>query len=152
MSDLQEIIDKIVVIQAAITPPTGEKDVTAYDEPPTSVLPFPCFINAETSAEEIGVWNTSGRTIPYLIDMHLVFAQADQQYSVRSRRAWVIPVLDAFGHDYTLSGAAGVQKAFIETIEFHDKQNGYLAVGEKDYIAATFKLRVIVEEAFDWSP
>lgn len=96
VSELQDIIDQIVILQNAITPPSGEKDITgAYDEPPDLISTFPCFVNLEEEGKDVvnpGNWGY----VTYTIGMHLLFAPAGTKYSVRARRKWVLPVLAKF--------------------------------------------------------
>lgn len=147
--DLQNIIDQIVIVQKTISEPANEKAIAAfYDEIPAQVTTFPAFINVEESAEQ-DMWNPGGRRIDYVIAMHLLLAQSSQKYSVRSRRAWTRPVLDAFGAKVTLSGATGVAEARIQGIDFDlDFQ---FQPESHTYIAATFRLGVTVKEAFAWA-
>ena len=145
--ELQDIIDQLVVIQNAITPPTGENPLKCYDEPPTGVLTFPCFVNIEDDLAEV-VRAVSLRTITFFINMHLLFARADQKYSVRSRRAWIKPVIDAFDGAVRLDNEqAPVQYAPIETVSF---ENVVLpgSGSDQEYIAATFRLKAWLAEAF----
>lgn len=146
--DLQNIIDKIVALQKTITPPTNQKVITIYyDEQPALVATYPAFVNVEETIEEQAIWNTGGRKIDYVINMHLVFAPGgDIKYSDRSMRAWVRPVLDAFGKKTTLDGATGVKLALIRSADF-----GLVTIGGAEYWAATFHLLVTVEEAFAWA-
>ena len=145
--DIQNIIDKIIVVQKTITKPADEKAIaTYYDEQPVSVPIFPAFVNVDEAIDQQVEWNTGGRRVDYLIAMHLVFALSDQKYSDRTRRTWTRPVLDAFGKKITLSGATGVAKAIIQGAEF-----GRITIGEAEYWGSTFRLGVIVEEAFEWA-
>src|SRR4030042_4894928 len=103
MSELQDIIDQIVVIQKAITPPTGEKDIAdASDEAPVDLLLFPYFLNVE--AETAIGYGVSLRIQKHHIDMHLVFGTGDKKYSMRSRRKWVEAVLATFIGEGTMTG------------------------------------------------
>ena len=145
--DLQGIIDQLVIIQNAITPPTGENDLKCYDEPPTGVLTFPSFVNVEDDLAQV-VRASSLRTITFFINMHLLFARADQKYSVRSRRAWIKPVIDAFDDALVLDLAQPpVQYAPIESVSF---ENVVLpgSGSDQEYIAATFRLKAWLAEAF----
>ena len=147
--DLQNIMQKIVVVQETIIAPSGVKAITKfYDEHPASVGTYPAFVNVEESIEEQSVWATGGRKINYIVNMHLVFAAgADIKYNDRAMRAWVRPVLDAFGKKTTLDGATGVAaKSLIRSADF-----GLVTIGGAEYWAATFQLVVIVEEAFAWA-
>jgi hypothetical protein len=143
MAELQAIIDAIVTVQNAITPPTGEKGVTVYDEPPEVAAVYPSFINVERETEELS--NTVGRrgpiVIPYIIDMHLIFGAFDKKYSYRSKRKWVQPVHEAIATNLKLGGT--VKEARLQNMDFHP--NG-LTYGEIEYHAVTFTLRAVVHD------
>jgi len=145
--ELQSIVDELVSIQSAITPPSGLNDLKCYDEPPSGVLTFPSFVNLETDIEEI-TRSSSLRTMKFAIDMHLLFARADQKYSIRERRQWVKKVIDAFDGAVRLdNNQAPVQYAPIESVSFDDVT---LPGSEQEYIAATFRLRAWLAEAFEF--
>ena len=147
MGELQEIIDELVIIQQVITPPTGEKDLVAYDEPPGQTMIYPCFLNVERETGEI-IYAPSLMILPYIIDMHLVFG-ADRKYAYRSKRKWVKPVRDAFAGKLTLNGKA--TEAQILAMNFHpsglllDEESG------QKYDAITFVLRATVKEAIAYT-
>lgn len=146
--DLQNIIDAIIVIQQTVSAPSGEKAIQAYhDEPPATVQLFPCFLNMEQEIEAVDVWMSQGRTVDYIINMHLLFAPNEQTYSVKSRRTWVRPVLDAFGVKLQLDGTVdGLKIAVIRSVNFDP-----VLIGETEYVAVTFELAVRFEEAFAWA-
>jgi len=138
--EVQQLIDELVTIQNAITPPTGEKDIAAaYDEPPADPTIFPCFLNLEAGAQVVRELHR--RQVTHTINMSLLLAAADQKYSVRTRRLWVGAVLDAFDIKLRLNGQA--HYAHIDTIEYDPIEwNG------KAYVGATFVLTVLVDGAF----
>lgn len=143
--DLQQIIDDIIVAQKTIATPTDEKKIAEYyDEPPGSVSTFPCFVNVEESLEGPVSWGAGGRRVDYVIAMSLLFAATDQKYSVRSRRKWVKPVLDAFGKKTLLNDSAGVGESAIEGADFEP-----VTFGQTEYVAVTFRLGVRVQEPFE---
>lgn len=142
MAEIQDIIDQLLVVQNAITPPTGLKDVTCYDEPPAGVLTFPVFYNAEDGISAIDR-SPSRRVLTYDIGMHLLFARADQKYGVRERRQWVKKVLDAFDKALTLGG--NIHLGAIETVDFEPFE-----LGDVSYIAANFQIAAQVDEAFEY--
>lgn len=143
--DLPGIFDKIVALQEAITPPTGEKAMKAYDEPPGDVALFPCFVNIEAEDIEINR-KASLRTQTFTIDMHLLFMPGNQKYGVRSRRLWVKPVIDAFDGAVRLDNEqAPVQYAPVESVSFAP-----VTLNGMEYIAATFRLTAHLAEAFDF--
>ncbi len=140
MAELQAIIDAIVVIQNAITPPAGEKGVTVYDEPPEAAAVYPSFVNVERETEELS--HTVGPVlIPYIIDMHLIFGAFDQKYAYRSKRKWIQLVYEAFATNYKLG--ATVKESRLQSMDFHP--NG-LTYGEIEYHAVTFVLRAVVHD------
>ena len=143
--DLPGIFDKIVALQEAITPPTGEKAMKAYDEPPGDVALFPCFVNIEEEGVEI-VRSPGLRQQKFSINMHLLFAPGAQKYAVRSRRLWIKPVIDAFDGAVRLDNEqAPVQYAPIDSVSFEP-----VNINQVEYIAATFVLRAWLAEAFDF--
>jgi hypothetical protein len=143
MAELQEIIDEIVTIQEAITTPADEKAVTAYDEPPATPMVYPCFLNIERETEELS--NTVGRTgpiiIPYIIDMHLLFATFDKKYAYRSKRQWIQPVHKAIATNLKLNGT--VKEARLQSMDFHPEGLTYEGL---EYHATTFTLRAVVHD------
>ncbi len=141
MAELQAIIDEIVVIQKAITKPTGEKGVTVYDEPPETPVVFPSFINVERATETIE-HGPSFMILPYIIDMHLVFGAFDKKYSYRSKRKWIVKARDAFAAKLTLNATA--TSAMILEMDFHPEGFTY---GGVEYDAITFVLHATVKEA-----
>jgi len=148
MGELQEIIDELVIIQQVITPPTGEKDLVAYDEPPGQTMIYPCFLNVERETGEIG-YAPSLMILPYIIDMHFIFGTADRKYAYRSKRKWVKAVRDAFAAKLTLNGKA--TEAQLLAMNFHpsglilDEESG------QKYDAITFVLRATVKEAIAYT-
>lgn len=142
--EIQDVIDQLVVIQAAITPPTGEKDIAiATDELPPDLTVFPTFLNVETSTEV--EYSPSRRVQVHLIDMNLVFAPAVEKYSMRSRRAWVQKVMDAFAAKVTLNGACN--KARILSITYETP----LQWNDIPFMTATFRLEAVNIEAVTFS-
>ncbi len=141
MAELQAIIDEIVIIQNAITPPTDEKDVTVYDEPPETPTVYPSFINVERDTETIE-HSPSFMITPYIIDMHLVFGAFAKKYAYRSKRKWLQKVRDAFAAKLTLNATA--TSAMILELDFHPDGFTY---GGVEYDATTFTLHATVKEA-----
>lgn len=138
---IQDIIDELVTMQQAITPPAGEKDIAAaYDEHPAQVTVFPCFINDEDNIVPTQMANAH-RHLVHTINMHLLFAAAGQRYSQRSRRKWVRPVLDAFGAKIQLNGTATQSR--IAAVTFDP-----VTIGDAEYAAATFVLVADVDDNF----
>ena len=116
MAELQAIFDQIVIIQNAITPPTDEKDVTVYDEPPEPAVVYPPLINVERDTETIE-HSPGFRVTPYIIDMHLIFGAFDKKYAYRSKRKWIVQVRDAFVLKLTLNATATTAR--ILGMDFH---------------------------------
>lgn len=143
MAELPEIFAQIVVIQEGITPPTDEKGVTVYGEPPATSIVYPSFINIADVTETIE-HGESWRRTPYIIDMHLIFAQSMDKYSHRSKLTWVKPVRDAFAAKTTLNGT--VMGAYILDMDFH-KDGLTLRNADSEYEAITFTLHATVKEA-----
>lgn len=142
--ELQDVIDQLVIIQAAITPPTGEKDIAfATDELPPDLMVFPTFLNVEASTDV--TYSPSRREQVHLIDMNLVFAPAAEKYSMRSRRAWVQKVMDAFAAKVTLNGACN--KARIIRVEYETP----LQWNDVPFMTATFRLEAVNIEAVAFS-
>lgn len=147
--DLSNIVDQIIVVQKTIVTPANEKAIAVYyDERPASISIFPAFVTVPegwAGAE----WNSGGRKLPYSIWMHLCFTTADKKYSDRSMRAWVRAVGDKF-HDAVvdpshnaLGSATGVAETAIPDATFDTP----FELGEgQSYIAASFRLEVIVED------
>jgi len=144
--EIQHIIDKLVTIQQGITQPTGEKALTsAHDEPPADINAFPCFVNVEQEIPGIDR-RAGGRRYNLVIDMHLLLTSADQKYSVRTRRLWLQPVLDAFDAALKLGNEQlPVQIAPITRISFDP-----IEINNTYYIGITFRLEALVIEAHDF--
>ena len=137
---IPSIIDAIVLIQKAITTPTGEKDLAdAFDEPPAQIVNFPTFVNIERSVSAVG--NSGLRELNWVIDMMLLFAPSEQKYSVRSRRLWVQAVIDKFCTKLTLLGTVSAVYGMEMSYE-------PVLLGETEYVAATFTITANVTEAF----
>ncbi len=107
MSELQAIIDAIVVIQKALTPPTDTKAITnAYDEPPDHAIgtaSFPAVINLEEDGESRD--HAHGHAeVQHTIGMHLLLGAATVKYNVRVRRQWLEIWLAAFNFANTIDG------------------------------------------------
>lgn len=133
------IIDQLVAIQGAITPPTGEKDIAfAADELPVDLHVFPTFLNVETATHN--TYSPQRIEKQHLIDMILVFAPADKKYSQRSRRAWVQAVQAAFNAKVTLNGTC--DKARILNIRYDTPLNW----NDIPFVMATFELEAVVVE------
>jgi len=136
MSELQDIFDQIVTIQAAITPPTGEKDIAmATDEWPASISVFPAFVNNEVETVIDREQYASLRIEKHLIQMHLLFGAADVKYSQRSRRLWVEKVHAAFEAKLNLNGTC--LKATTTRTDY-----GVVEGISGNYVGATFDLAV----------
>lgn len=141
MSELQDVIDAVKAIQATVSTPPGEKAIKEfYDEPPLAVATYPAFLNIEDFDEPI-TFVSSHRHIVMTIRMHLLFAPFDQRYSIRSRRRWVKPVIDAFGAKIQLNGT--VVRSSIDQIDYDP-----VTLFEKTYHAATFVLRADMSDTF----
>ena len=141
MPEIQDVIDKVVALQKAITPPTGEKDIAeAYDEQPQAVATFPCFVNVETLLDQ-SQFASAHRHIAFDVEMHLLLGKADSKYERRARRKWIKPVLDAFGGDIQLDGTCN--QAHIAGADFDDYE-----LGENLYTAVNFVLRVDMPDTF----
>lgn len=146
--EVDGLIDAICEMQAAITPPASEKPLAkAWDEPPANPGEFPCFINVEQSIENIQLTG-SHRHMDHMIDMHLVLAPTDQKYDVRARRKWVQPVLDYFQGTMKLERhVQNVSLSRIEQVTFEP-----ISLNDKEYVTATFTLRVRVDDGFSAGP
>lgn len=134
-NEIQDVIDQIVILQKAITPPTGEKDIArAHDEEPQSIGALPAFVNVVNDGEiDRGV---SLRSINPIIEMILLFAPSGEKYSDRSRRAWFQAVLDKFDDNVTIGGTAA--QAHIDRFSFDDP----FPLSGTTYLATRFYLRV----------
>lgn len=139
-TEIQEVFDQIVVIQNAITPPTGEKDIAfASDELPPDLTVFPTFLNVETDADI----EPGGSTLEIQlrrVEMHLVLGGADRKYSMRSRRLWEEKVLAAFRAKLTLNSTC--TQALIKGITYDTP----LPWNQHEYLVATFRLVVEVKK------
>lgn len=144
-TELQDIVDQLVVIQNAITPPTGEKDIAlATDELPPDLSVFPTFLNIETEADI----EPGGSTLEIQlrrIDMHLVLGGTDKKYSLRSRRLWEEKVLAAFRAKLTLNSTC--TQALIKGITYDTP----LPWNEHDYLVATFRLEAEVKRVVTYA-
>lgn len=140
MAELQDIIDAIVAIQEAMTPPTDEKRVTAYDEPPATPIVYPSFINVERDSEQSDYAERPIITA-YIIDMHLIFATVEKKYSYRSKRKWIKPVREAIATNGKLNGT--VNWARLQGMDFHPEG---LTYGGVEYDAITFTLQATVQD------
>ena len=140
MSELQDIIDAIVVIQKALTPPTGTKAIkNAYDEPPDHAIgtaSFPAVINLEEEGESR---DRSARTreVLHTIGMHLLLSAATTKYSVRVRRQWLEIWLVAFAPGVTIGGTVDPMLAPLPFDYTPYDFNG------TDYAAINFTMEVI---------
>lgn len=148
--EIQDVIDGIRAVQAEIAAPTGEKAIAEYwDEPPTQITQYPCFVNIEQPAVQFQI-NGNHREFTRTVDMHLLFGPASQKYAVRARRKWELPVLDAFATRYHLKDPgvdaplAGINWARIEEIHYEPVQ-----LNESEYIAVTFALNVQWKDCFE---
>lgn len=142
-TELQDIFDQLVIIQEAITPPTGEKDLRATDEWPANISTFPIFVNNEV--ETTFVRPPMMRIENHLIRMHLLFGAADGKYSQRARRLWVEKVQDAFESEINLNGTC--TQAMITRIDYGIIEG---IVGG-NYVGATFELAVEIKQAVTYA-
>lgn len=136
--EIQDVMDKLVALQLAVPAPIGEKDIAeASDEPDAVVGGLPAFRNIEAETIEISR-AAQLRTVTTYVDMALLFAPGEQKYSVRSRRKWELAVLNHFDQSLRLDNEQSpVQYSAIEAIDRRP-----VRVGETEYVASTFRLRV----------
>ena len=144
MSELQDIFDQIVIIQNAITAPSGEKDIAqATDEiPAMAPMTFPSFVNIEESTDFVRP--PSARMETHTINMHFLLAPADQKYSIRTRRKWVEVIQDAFEAKISLNGTC--TQAMIMHIDY-----GPPEPWEGAYVGATFRLSVEAKQTIAYA-
>lgn len=139
-TELQDVIDALVVIERAITAPSGEKETfEVYDEIPTSIATYPAFFNTERALTTDGA---SGlREGLWTFDVHLIFAPLEQKYSIRSRRRWVQAVINALHQHLTLGGTVSsiyTIQVDYEPVRFYDT----------DYLAANFEIDARLYESY----
>jgi hypothetical protein len=133
--ELTDIIDEIVIIQKAITTPTGEKALAlATDEWPPTVAVFPAFVNNEI--ETVIETGSYRRKNVHLIRMYLLFGAGDTKYSQRARRAWIAAVQAAFDASMTLNGHATLARIRRISHGAPEELGGA-------YVCAAFDLEVI---------
>lgn len=124
-NEIQDICDQLVVMQNAVTTPTGEKDIThAYDEQPESISTFPCFVNIVREVGEFKRQSGVRDQGTLLVDMYLCFEQGSGLYADRSRRLWHQAVMDYFDQHQGLNGTVGFsaieRAAFDEPLKVSD--------------------------------
>lgn len=150
VEQIQEIIDRLVTIQAAVVKPAGEKAlVKAYDEPPAKSNAYPCFVNIEREIPLIER-GADRRAYDLVIDMHLLFSSSSKPYSARRRRLWLQPVLDAFDKALKLDTAgptSAIQHGAISRVLFDPVE-----INLKAYPAITFVWIGRVRESFGFEP
>lgn len=142
MAELQTIIDAIVVIQKALTPPTDTKAIkNAYDEPPDHAIgtgSFPCVVNLEEEGESRDRAHRNAE-VQHTIGMHLLFSAATKKYSVRVRRQWLEIWLVAFAPGVTLGGTVD---PMLAPLAFDYTPYDFDGT---DYAAINFTMEVISE-------
>lgn len=139
MAELQAIIDAIVTLQKAITPPTGQKAIkNAWDEPPGDIgaAAFPCVVNLEEPGESRD--HAQGHPeVLHTIGMHLLFSSASGKYSVRARRAW----LEKFLSTFTIGG--NTLSGTVRTVRSLEFDYSPFAWNNTDYAGINFTMEVI---------
>jgi hypothetical protein len=117
---------------------------------PGQVSTFPCFISVEEEIPEIDR-SMALRTWQLRISMHLLLGASESKYSIRQRRRWVQPVLDAFDKAIRLNELDGehapLQNAEIVGVDFGDER-GMIELNNIEYVGATFVLVVDLSGAF----
>jgi len=140
MSELQDIIDAMIVIQQAMTPPTGLKGIQQFtDEPPASIGVLPSLLNGLEGDGESERHTHTQAKVTHRIDMHLLFSQATKKYPRRQARAWLEKVMNAF----PIGGDIGSTVRHTSRLEYEFDDS--FAWGESLYDALSFVLEVEVD-------
>ena len=139
MAEIQAIFDAVIVVQKAMAPPTGQKDIQLFtDEPPRTIGLLPAFLNLDVD----GASDDLAHGHPQLahgIQMHLLFSKATKKYPRRQARAWLEKVLAAFPIGGTIGGT--VRNTRSLAWEFDDA----LVWGDSEYDGISFLLGVEVD-------
>lgn len=139
MAEVQAIIDAIIVIQKAMTPPSGQKDIQLFtDEPPASIGVLPAFLNLEGDGESERHTHSQAK-VTHRINMHLLFSGVTNKYPRRQARAWLEKVMTAF----PIAGTVGGSVRTTTRLEYSFEDD--FAWGESLYDALSFVLEVEVD-------
>ena len=140
MAEVQAIIDAIIVIQKAMTPPSGQKDIQLFtDEPPASIGVLPAFLNGVGGGGKSHNIAHQHAQVTHRIDMHLLFSAATKKYPRRQARAWLEKVMTAF----PIAGTVGGSVRTTTRLEYSFEDD--FAWGESLYDALSFVLEVEVD-------
>lgn len=137
--EVQDIVAQIVKLQKAIAPPDGEKALAdAFDEEPEQVGGFPTFINVFREIRDIERAGGIRKKATLVIEMQLLFPRAGSKYSDRSRRKWILPVLNKFDQKQGLNNTVDFSR--ITRIWGDDPEE----FSDSSYIALRFTLEAIM--------
>ena len=139
MAEVQAIFDAIIVVQKAMTPPAGQKDIQLFtDEPPRTIGLLPAFLNLDQDgSSELAAHDHAQATHGIL--MHLLFSSATKKYPRRQARAWLEKVQVAF----PIAGTIGDTVHRINRLAwaFDDE----FEWGDGEYDALSFVLEVTTD-------
>ncbi len=140
MSEINAIIDAIIVVQKALSVPSGLKDIQQFtDEPPASIGVLPAFLNGVAGDGESHNIAHLHAQVTHRIDMNLLFSKATSKYPRRQARAWLESVMAGFPISGTIGGS--VRNTVSLSYEFDDA----FEWGESLYDALTFEIEVEVD-------
>lgn len=130
---IENIIAQVAVIQATIS-----GVVQAFDNPPSSLNAFPCFVNFMGPAEVN--YTPSRRETKHTIMMQLYLSKQVTPEAERLLRPFVDRVLDAFGQKLQLNATCA-----YSMITGYDP--GVLTYGGHQYVGISFSLLAVEHES-----
>lgn len=140
MAEIQAIIDAIIVVQKALTVPSGQKDIQQFtDEPPASIGVLPAFLNLVANGKSDNRAHGHPQAT-HNINMHLLFSTATKKYPRRQAHAWLESVMAGFPIAGTIGGT--VFRTLSLEWDFNEDDFPW---GESLYDALSFVLEVEVD-------
>ncbi len=137
--EIQDIITQVVALQKAISPPIQEKALAdAFDEAPEQIAAFPVFVNVFREIRDIERAGGIRKKATLEIEMMLLFPRSASKYSDRSRRKWILPVMDKFDQNQGLNDTVYFSR--ITRIRGDDPEE----FSDSSYIAVRFTLEAIM--------
>lgn len=136
------IMEAIVDVEEAITPPTGWASPIIWENLTTMPGTWPLWINVPDSLDSL-VRASSTRTGRYSIRAFLVFASGEYNYASIEQRAWVPVVQDAFDQHLKVGGS--VQLLELSRVEFAP-----IEFWGTPFVGLTFVFEAIVSEPYTY--